>query len=529
MFKKEKHSAAPKQMVSSAGSQSETVDADVSRRDLTSILGALGLVTLAGCITGATDEEPDLSVVSSALSGTGFIWVDTVANLYGTTPASKTRGAIVGGYTTVGDGGGGVFYWDPSSTAGNNRGTIAVPTTGGGRWLRLYSGHLNVRYFGAKGDNVNTDDVNINLAIAAAAAVGGGELYFPPGTYKTIDTININSSSITLRGATGGGSRIAPVNGSTYDTITINGTHSSVSIRDLYFVEGGKGLSNGANTIFAAGVSRLSIIDCTVESPCNGMRFHNCNTVEVERVRVAGQRGANSYGFWLTGDATGSFDVCTFKNVVVQGDGLYTTHSRHGLIIDGRVNTISAYKFYAVNPDGCGVWFRNTMGTGLRPEFATFYGLEVDFPYLQGLKIDEGRELYFTDTQIHGAMATSNISIEAGAACIDIKGGFTHGAYHHGIEIAGQQVSVQGMDIHTNSGMSVNTFDGLRIYGQARMISVIGNKVGDPANPRQISGITIQTGADQFAIVGNLCFYNYSPINNYAGTGPSKVVANNAV
>src|SRR6266496_5226127 len=110
----------------------------------------------------------------------GFLWVDTVVNLYGVQGSDESRAAIVGGYKWIGDGGGGVFAWDPSTTAGENYGTIIVPTSlPNGRWLRIYSGPLDVRYFGAKGlgNPAQTDQVNINLAIAATVAQGGGEVY----------------------------------------------------------------------------------------------------------------------------------------------------------------------------------------------------------------------------------------------------------------------------------------------------------------------------------------------------------------
>jgi polygalacturonase len=45
------------------------------------------------------------------------------------------------------------------------------------------SGIFNVREFGATGDGKTLDTLCINKAIAAAAAIGGGTVYLPPGTY----------------------------------------------------------------------------------------------------------------------------------------------------------------------------------------------------------------------------------------------------------------------------------------------------------------------------------------------------------
>lgn len=41
----------------------------------------------------------------------------------------------------------------------------------------------NVKLYGAKGDGKSVDTQNINKAIEAAAAAGGGTVYFPAGNY----------------------------------------------------------------------------------------------------------------------------------------------------------------------------------------------------------------------------------------------------------------------------------------------------------------------------------------------------------
>lgn len=51
----------------------------------------------------------------------------------------------------------------------------------------------NVRDFGAKGDSITIDGPAINAAIDAAAAKGGGTVYFPPGIYATY-TIRLKSN-----------------------------------------------------------------------------------------------------------------------------------------------------------------------------------------------------------------------------------------------------------------------------------------------------------------------------------------------
>ena len=62
-------------------------------------------------------------------------------------------------YYSTGDGGGNSFYWDSTSTATDNAGTVIKPTavSGAGRWLATDASYINVKQFGAVGDGV-TDD-----------------------------------------------------------------------------------------------------------------------------------------------------------------------------------------------------------------------------------------------------------------------------------------------------------------------------------------------------------------------------------
>ena len=50
---------------------------------------------------------------------------------------------------------------------------------------QLCAGVFDVKTFGAKGDGKTPDRDAINKAIEAAAAAGGGTVYFPAGTYVT--------------------------------------------------------------------------------------------------------------------------------------------------------------------------------------------------------------------------------------------------------------------------------------------------------------------------------------------------------
>jgi hypothetical protein len=125
------------------------------------------------------------------------ITADTVADLANV--QHKTGSIQLLGFHTTGDGGGGVFYWDASKNKSeHNGGTIIDPSIAGlvanweytqnlyfspavigqGCWVREYSGAVNVKWFGAKGDGVSDD-----TAALKASFVNHSCVYLPLAIY----------------------------------------------------------------------------------------------------------------------------------------------------------------------------------------------------------------------------------------------------------------------------------------------------------------------------------------------------------
>lgn len=98
--------------------------------------------------------------------------------------------AEVTGYYGIGDGGGGLFYYSLAGSGTDNQGTIIEPDDGTGRWFRIYSGALNVRWFGATGDGATDDRTAIQLAVNLLSA-DGGALYFPAGRYLCESSVSL--------------------------------------------------------------------------------------------------------------------------------------------------------------------------------------------------------------------------------------------------------------------------------------------------------------------------------------------------
>ena len=227
----------------------------LSRRQVA--LSLLGLAGLAGCASEALPEDAiDLGLTAEALTGTGtnYFWVTAIGtsaapldlrNLSGM-PADQV--VIATGFLTHGDGGGGAFLWDAASTAADDGGAVIQPASlpATGRWRRIDSGSVNVRWFGARGNGTTDDTIAIQAAINCAGRQGndgngGGTVYFPPGDYILGDTLKISQAlghrAVCLRGATSGpqhggytGTRLRwTANAPTKAIIQLWGSESSIS------------------------------------------------------------------------------------------------------------------------------------------------------------------------------------------------------------------------------------------------------------------------------------------------------------
>lgn len=97
----------------------------------------------------------------------GTSWVTKTTTIVENIESLKTLSTgttEVLGYYTKGDGGGGLFYWDSTSTETDNGGTI-IQATGvtTGRWQRIYSGAINPKWFGAKDYREDSDFDNTSI------------------------------------------------------------------------------------------------------------------------------------------------------------------------------------------------------------------------------------------------------------------------------------------------------------------------------------------------------------------------------
>ncbi len=199
---KQKDSVKTKTVLAEEGKQS------FSRRDaVVALLGAAGVTSLAGC-EGLSEEDLRTNSSLKALVADDpmafsdilvFPSMNGQSGMEGTRPGIPdvdSVPAILAGYHTPGDGGGGIFYYDQNNDGGwsVNGGTIVDGGTYG-VWVRIYDGPINVKWFGAKGDGTDADLTT--EAIQAAINSGSSTLVIPSGTYL-VDKLQVLKTNVSV-------------------------------------------------------------------------------------------------------------------------------------------------------------------------------------------------------------------------------------------------------------------------------------------------------------------------------------------
>jgi len=170
---------------------------------LTASLAGAATVSLASsgraAICGGTPT--DVGFVSTSIgSGGPGSWTGGLGTAQG---ATEGETVVAVGAVTESDRAGGVFMWTcllgSAADDYNDGGLFIRPTTVAsgqpGRWVRIYSGPVDVRWFGAKGDGIQSDDAPIARAITrlygSLPGAVGGVLRFSRGLYRVTATITL--------------------------------------------------------------------------------------------------------------------------------------------------------------------------------------------------------------------------------------------------------------------------------------------------------------------------------------------------
>ena len=253
---------------------------------------------------GSTQVQSFNSIAALRLrSGT------TIAN------AAKTLG-----YYAAGDGGGNSFYWDGTSTATDNGGTVIKPTavSGSGRWLAVNEFELNVQQFGARGDGVNNDYAAITNCLAAGGA--GSTVIFPytGAAYLISQGLKFYAGQKLIGGGgvdiltTATQIKLTAISTSVLESITPASVNYGSEIKGLYL--NGQGFCDAVLNLYNCNRSNVEDVACTTTKAgscgilfdSNVSLFCYANQVKNPRIYATGvgsvgmrfTRGANINQIW---------------------------------------------------------------------------------------------------------------------------------------------------------------------------------------------------------------------------------------
>jgi hypothetical protein len=331
----------------------------------------------------------------------------TISDLLAIPTPGDGQTVIVQGYYQRGDGGGGSFYWDAASTAPTNRGTMFASRNGGsGRWMRIFSGALNVRWFGAKGDGSQDEVLFLQNAIDSLP-VRGGAVYIPAGDYLlaksetrlTLSDLGANlwssayhfcllvsqRQNIRISGD-GASSRlfVTQAKGQPYQpsdpSLLALDTCTNCDIESLCVVGAGKrfpgsDLRNGV-AIFVHNSTGIRVTACMVQDAATGILGWGANWSQFCGNRITGIIAQSGIEFYNNG--TGNTDHNIVANNMINGgpaetvamgirpDCGYSTFAN---------NTIRGANLEAIVLDGVSNRFECISGNTI--ETSAYYGIEV--------------------------------------------------------------------------------------------------------------------------------------------------------
>lgn len=299
---------------------------------------------------------------------------------------------------------------------------------------------INVKDFGAVGNNVADDTAAFVAALATLKSV-----HVPKGDYKLTSGLTMQTRGQRL--VMDPTARLYP--SGSFDMLTLTGGVEHMGVSGMY-VEGG-GMSGG-NIIKVTNADRVQIDDVMVWSGWNFLYVEQSNVTLLSRAWINNTRGA--YGIKWYGDAGKRSDVLNLSSVTLSGN---TTARPVGVEWDGNCHTLQTQGLILVNC-GYGVRVRNTAGA-TAPEFGFFDDLEIDFPSLDGVRLEAGSHYFFTPSlYVHGSVAGSGVYAGAGVAAdkVVIGGGKLTSHARYGIETTNAQ---NASDIIA-SGNTLGNFSG---------------------------------------------------------------------
>ena len=310
------------------------------------------LGALAALFLGAAGAAATTPIGGTAVCGKGAPC--TVQTL---TTTSVTAPSVIAGPLTV----------DGALTAtGGVTGPVTVTATGTTTARTLaarFAEVVNVKDFGALGDNSHDDLLPIRAAVTAVTATGG-TVFFPTGIYKVSDEIVIAASHVTLAGSA------MP----SLDTTKGAWLKSTSTTKDIVRV------GNGAD-IVGVSIEKLGFYGNDAGTGGSCIRFYTDTAHPIQSFALDGVAVQHCRDFGVsfeTGKAVGDWGYIfggTVRNLTAYANG------HRGLRVLGNVLQVVFDRVLATDNGRGQVEIRGDFANGYRPSGLEFHNLVIGNSY----------------------------------------------------------------------------------------------------------------------------------------------------
>ena len=379
---------------------------------------------------------------------------------------------------------------------------------------------VSVKDFGAVGDGVTDDTAAIQAAVNAAANIGlGTRVYLPSGQYKISSEITVTNTKIVLYGdgidATIIRQTSATANGLNFNYPISFGQPTGGGVENMT-VEAGAGFSSGAFYGIGSTGHGIRVKNASDNFSVQNVSVHNfgCLYRLIHCWNTKWTRFRGLYcntGIQLDLDGTFIGAGNNFTAAKISNNGLNGSLAN---TIGIRVKASGGEWFWGIDVTGF------DRGVVIDPSAASeqvlylhFVTVLADTSVSHNWDIDgtSGKVWSTRMTQCWGAYSTNGTGLRVRGANVDsvrwlggsLRENGTHGAL---IETDAVNVSLDSVEIASNSKLSSGTYHGVNIGADIDQWQVSNSRIGNFSSTlnTQQHGINIASGSSEnFVIVGN--------------------------
>ncbi len=230
---------------------------------------------------------------------------------------------------------------------------------------------VSVKDFGAQGNGLAIDTTAIQAAINRVGFLGGGEVYFPPGTYLVDQTLTNSIMGVSLRGA----SATLQNTNATQSLFSFSGA-TYFSIRDLTITGGSTG-----SAIVLSTATQVAVSGVVANGHRTGIVLATAGQVVIDNCRLSANDGSvNSRSISITG-GTGISITSTYMYGGTTGKTLECAGASGSVSVVGcTFDTVGV--LFAATLSGTGFSFTGNTFTNTTPNF-TFSGATMPKGFYQ--------------------------------------------------------------------------------------------------------------------------------------------------